>query len=37
MRCMNKLETMDSGRVLVNGHLVGYEERRGGGGGGAPG
>jgi polar amino acid transport system ATP-binding protein len=29
LRCMNKLETIDSGRILVNGHLVGYEERDG--------
>ncbi len=29
LRCMNKLETIDSGRILVNGHLVGYEERGG--------
>lgn len=29
LRCMNKLETIDSGRILVNGHLVGYEERQG--------
>ncbi|QMU98570.1 amino acid ABC transporter ATP-binding protein [Microbacterium esteraromaticum] len=29
LRCINKLETIDSGRVLVNGHLVGYRERNG--------
>jgi polar amino acid transport system ATP-binding protein len=27
LRCLNKLETIDSGRILVNGHMVGYEER----------
>ncbi|HET7397985.1 MAG TPA: amino acid ABC transporter ATP-binding protein [Intrasporangium sp.] len=29
LRCMNKLEAIDAGRILVNGHLVGYEERGG--------
>lgn len=29
LRCLNKLETLDDGRILVNGHLVGYEERDG--------
>lgn len=29
LRCLNKLETIDQGRILVNGHLVGYEERGG--------
>ena len=29
LRCVNKLERIDGGRILVNGHLVGYTERRG--------
>lgn len=29
LRCMNKLETIEEGRILVNGHLVGYEEHDG--------
>jgi polar amino acid transport system ATP-binding protein len=29
LRCVNKLETIDGGRIYVNGHLVGYEERDG--------
>lgn len=29
LRCINKLETIDGGRILVNGHLIGYEERDG--------
>lgn len=29
LRCMNCLETIDDGRIHVNGHLVGYEERGG--------
>ncbi|WP_051147289.1 amino acid ABC transporter ATP-binding protein [Glaciibacter superstes] len=29
LRCMNKLETLDGGRIFVNGHLIGYEERDG--------
>jgi polar amino acid transport system ATP-binding protein len=29
LRCINKLETIDNGRILVNDHLVGYEERDG--------
>ncbi|WP_245907525.1 amino acid ABC transporter ATP-binding protein [Leucobacter massiliensis] len=27
LRCINKLEVIDSGRILVDGHLVGYRER----------
>lgn len=27
LRCINKLETIEGGRILVNGHLIGYEER----------
>ncbi|WP_426938433.1 amino acid ABC transporter ATP-binding protein [Pseudarthrobacter sp. S3] len=29
LRCMNKLETIDAGRIYVNGHLIGYDERNG--------
>jgi polar amino acid transport system ATP-binding protein len=29
LRCINKLETIDAGRILVNGHMIGYEERNG--------
>ncbi len=29
LRCINKLEVIDSGRILVNGHLVGYKEEGG--------
>jgi polar amino acid transport system ATP-binding protein len=29
LRCINHLETIDSGRIDVNGRLVGYRERRG--------
>jgi polar amino acid transport system ATP-binding protein len=29
LRCINKLETIDAGRIYVNGHLIGYEERDG--------
>jgi polar amino acid transport system ATP-binding protein len=29
LRCINKLETIEGGRILVNGHLIGYEERGG--------
>ncbi len=29
LRCINKLETIDGGRILVNGHLIGYDERDG--------
>lgn len=29
LRCMNKLETIEAGRIYVNGHLLGYEERDG--------
>ena len=29
LRCINKLETIDAGRIYVNGHLIGYEERNG--------
>jgi len=29
VRCINHLETIDSGRIYVNGALVGYRERRG--------
>jgi len=29
LRCINKLEVIDAGRILVNDHLVGYRERDG--------
>ena len=29
LRCINQLETIDGGRIWVNGHLMGYEERGG--------
>ena len=29
LRCINHLEKIDSGRILVNGHLIGYRERGG--------
>jgi len=29
LRCINKLETIDAGRIYVNGHLIGYDERNG--------
>ena len=29
IRCINHLEKIDSGRVEVNGHLIGYRERNG--------
>jgi polar amino acid transport system ATP-binding protein len=29
LRCINHLEKLDSGRIEVNGHLIGYRERRG--------
>src|SRR5262245_37849499 len=29
LRCINKLETIDGGRIYVNGHLIGYQERDG--------
>ncbi len=29
LRCINHLEKVDSGRILVNGHLIGYRERGG--------
>lgn len=29
LRCINKLETIDAGRIYVEGQLVGYEERSG--------
>ena len=29
LRCINKLERVDAGRIYVNDHLVGYEERNG--------
>jgi polar amino acid transport system ATP-binding protein len=29
LRCINKLETIEGGRILVNGHMIGYEERGG--------
>ena len=29
LRCINKLETIDAGRIYVKGHLIGYEERNG--------
>ncbi|MDQ0615445.1 polar amino acid transport system ATP-binding protein [Microbacterium sp. W4I4] len=29
LRCINKLELIDAGRILVNDHLVGYRERNG--------
>jgi polar amino acid transport system ATP-binding protein len=28
VRCLNHLEKIDSGRIFVNGHLIGYRERR---------
>jgi polar amino acid transport system ATP-binding protein len=29
LRCINHLERIDGGRIEVNGHLIGYEERNG--------
>ncbi len=29
LRCINHLETIDGGRIEVNGHLIGYRERNG--------
>jgi polar amino acid transport system ATP-binding protein len=29
IRCINHLESIDGGRILVNGHLVGYREKDG--------
>ena len=29
LRCINHLERIDGGRIEVNGHLIGYRERRG--------
>jgi polar amino acid transport system ATP-binding protein len=29
IRCINHLEKIDSGRITVNGHLIGYRERNG--------
>ncbi len=29
LRCINHLETIDGGRIEVNGHLIGYRERKG--------
>jgi polar amino acid transport system ATP-binding protein len=29
LRCINHLETVDGGRIEVNGHLIGYRERNG--------
>jgi polar amino acid transport system ATP-binding protein len=29
LRCINHLETIDDGRIEVNGHLIGYRERNG--------
>ena len=29
LRCINKLETIDAGRIYVKGHLIGYDERNG--------
>jgi len=29
LRCINHLEKIDGGRIEVNGHLIGYEERNG--------
>ncbi|MCZ2403463.1 amino acid ABC transporter ATP-binding protein [Paenarthrobacter sp. Z7-10] len=29
LRCINKLETIEAGRIYVNDHLIGYEERDG--------
>lgn len=29
LRCINKLETIDAGRILVNGSLIGYQEKNG--------
>ena len=31
LRCMNHLERIDQGRLLVNGHLIGYRENANGG------
>src|SRR4029079_19249096 len=31
LRCLNHLERIDSGRIEVDGHLVGYRDRPGGG------
>lgn len=30
LRCLNHLEKIDSGRILVNGHLIGYREDKNG-------
>jgi len=30
IRCINHLEKLDSGRIEVNGHLIGYREKEGG-------
>ena len=30
LRCINHLETIDSGRIEVNGHLIGYREEQDG-------
>ena len=29
LRCINHLEKIDSGRIEVNGHLIGYREEKG--------
>src|SRR5215471_5013629 len=29
LRCINHLEKIDSGRIEVNGHLIGYRQRNG--------
>ncbi len=29
LRCVDHLETVDAGRIIVNGHLMGYREREG--------
>jgi polar amino acid transport system ATP-binding protein len=29
IRCINHLEKVDSGRITVNGHLIGYRQRNG--------
>ena len=29
IRCINHLEKIQKGRILVNGHLIGYRERNG--------
>src|SRR5215468_10576908 len=29
VRCINHLEKIQSGRILVNGHLIGYRDRNG--------